>query len=143
MKEAKRIRKSGTCRSRVQERRGRNKGSARRCPSIEILMVNHFWISNFHYLPTRKVRLLHNAFRGRVYQPTFVKFSYSITLAIFQLISGKVKTVSFSTRPVQGLGWHKPFSSTQQNLKISEVLQCDMINSDGDTEDKPGTAKLM
>ena len=43
--------------------------------------------SNFHYLPTRKVHLLRNAFRGRVCQPTFVKFSYSITLAISQLIS--------------------------------------------------------
>ena len=31
-----------------------------------------------------------NAFRGRIYQPTFVKFSYSITLAISQLISGNI-----------------------------------------------------
>ena len=30
------------------------------------------------------------AFRGRVYQLTFVKFSYSITLAISQFISGCV-----------------------------------------------------
>ena len=37
------------------------------------------------------------AFRGRVYQPTFVKFSYSraysITLAISQLISGSVHQI--------------------------------------------------
>ena len=46
MEEARRIRRSGTSRSRVKEQRGRNKGSARRCPSIEILMVNNFW--NFY-----------------------------------------------------------------------------------------------
>ena len=33
------------------------------------------------------------AFRGRVYQPTFVKFSYCITLAISQLISGYEKEI--------------------------------------------------